>query len=161
MSADWTALPTPLGELLLTDHGRGLSGIWYPDHRRGRRPDLPRERRCEDGRLVAAAEQLSALLAGTRHELDVPLDPRGTPFQLAVWQQLRRIPRGTTVTYAELASRVDRPSAVRAVANAVGANPLSIAIPCHRVIGTSGRLAGYAGGVERKAWLLRHEGAHP
>ena len=89
--------------------------------------------------------------------LDV--DPGGTPFQSRVWSALRSIPAGTTVSYAELASRIGARHAVRAVGAANGANPIPIVIPCHRVIGASGRLVGYGGGLERKAWLLRHEGA--
>ncbi len=90
---------------------------------------------------------------------DIPLDLCGTPFQLAVWEQLRAIPRGSTITYGELARRVGRPSAVRAVAQACGANPVGVVVPCHRVIGADGSLTGFASGLERKRVLLEREGA--
>jgi len=96
--------------------------------------------------------------AGTLHAFDLPLAPRGTPFQLAVWNALLEVPWGETISYAELARRVGKPSAVRAVGAANGANPIPVIIPCHRVIGSNGSLTGYGGGIERKQWLLAHEG---
>ena len=102
--------------------------------------------------------QLREYFAGTRKEFDLELAPRGTPFQLAVWEELRRIPYGDTITYAELAFRIGRPSAVRAVGAANGANPIPVIVPCHRVIGSNGTLTGYGGGIERKQFLLALEG---
>jgi methylated-DNA-[protein]-cysteine S-methyltransferase len=102
--------------------------------------------------------QLTEYFSGTRRTLDVPLAPRGTEFQLAVWNELLRIPYGHTVSYAEIAHRIGRPSAIRAVGAANGANPIPVIVPCHRVIGSNGSLTGYGGGIERKQWLLALEG---
>jgi O-6-methylguanine DNA methyltransferase len=101
--------------------------------------------------------ELDAYFRGRLRRFGVPLDLRGTPFQRAVWKRLARVPYGTTMTYAELAARIGRPSAVRAVGHANGRNPVSIVIPCHRVVGTDGALHGYGGGLWRKRWLLEHE----
>lgn len=106
-------------------------------------------------------EQLREYFAGARRDFDLPLRPTGTPFQLSVWAELRRIPFGTTISYAELARRIGNPRAVRAVGLANGANPLAIVIPCHRVIGADGRLVGYGGGLGIKEQLLALEGARP
>lgn len=156
MTFAWTLHPTPLGELLLTDHGAGLSGVYYPDHRRGR--PSPDDGRRDDAAFRAVTAALDAHLAGDPGDVDVPLDPRGTERQREVWTALRDVPRGTTIGYGQLAARLGRPGSARAVAAAVGANPLSIVVPCHRVVGADGRLTGYAGGLERKRWLLELEG---
>ena len=95
--------------------------------------------------------------SGSRVDFDLPLSMRGTEFQQAVWAVLRTIPAGRTETYGEVARRIGRPAAVRAVGAAIGRNPVSIVVPCHRVVGAAGSLTGYAGGTDRKAWLLRHE----
>lgn len=110
------------------------------------------------GRLDDLTTQLREYFSGKRKAFDFPLAPKGTPFQLAVWNALLEIPYGDTVTYAELAHRIGRPSAVRAVGAANGANPIPVIIPCHRVIGSNGTLTGYGGGIERKQWLLALEG---
>ena len=89
----------------------------------------------------------------------LPVETTGTQFQRSIWQALRKIPRGTTITYAELAKRIDKPKAIRAAGLANGQNPISIVVPCHRVIGSNGTLTGYGGGLPRKKWLLEHEGA--
>jgi methylated-DNA-[protein]-cysteine S-methyltransferase len=102
-------------------------------------------------------EQLDEYFAGERQEFDVPLKLEGTPFQRGVWRELARIPFGTTITYAELARRIGRPTASRAVGHANGRNPISILVPCHRVVGAGGQLTGYAGGVDKKRWLLERE----
>jgi methylated-DNA-[protein]-cysteine S-methyltransferase len=109
-------------------------------------------------RLDDLKTQLTGYFSGTRRAFDIPLAPKGTPFQLAVWNALLEIPYGDTVTYAELARRIGKPSAVRAVGAANGANPIPVIIPCHRVIGSNGTLTGYGGGIERKQWLLALEG---
>ena len=109
--------------------------------------------------LAAAAEQLDEYFAGARTVFDLPLAPRGTPFQQRVWQALRGIPFGDTISYAELARRIETPRAVRAVGGANARNPLSIIVPCHRVVGMDGSLTGFGGGIERKRWLLGHEAA--
>ena len=102
--------------------------------------------------------QLTEYFNGTRKTFHYPLAPRGTPFQLAVWNALLEIPYGATMTYAQLAHRIGKPNAVRAVGAANGANPIPVIIPCHRVIGSNGTLTGYGGGIERKQWLLALEG---
>jgi methylated-DNA-[protein]-cysteine S-methyltransferase len=110
--------------------------------------------------LAQAVGQLRAYFAGERTTFDLPLDLQaGTPFQQSVWQALLAIPRGGTTSYAELGRRLGRPQAARAVGAAVGRNPLSVVVPCHRVLGTGGSLTGYAGGLERKTALLALEGA--
>ena len=107
---------------------------------------------------AAVAAQLSEYFAGSRKSFDLELAPRGTEFQRAVWTELCRIPYGDTVSYADLARRIGKPSAVRAVGAANGANPIAVIVPCHRVIGSNGSLTGYGGGIERKQWLLALEG---
>ena len=102
--------------------------------------------------------QLREYFAGKRTTFDLELAMQGTPFQLAVWNELRKIPYGHTISYAELAHRIGKPSAVRAVGAANGANPIPVIVPCHRVIGANGSLTGYGGGIERKQWLLALEG---
>ena len=108
--------------------------------------------------LGRAAEQLDAYFAGELQTFDLMLEPHGTPFQRAVWSELGRIPYGEVTTYSEIARRVGKPSACRAVGAANGRNPIAIVVPCHRVIGANGTLTGYAGGMWRKRWLLAHEG---
>jgi methylated-DNA-[protein]-cysteine S-methyltransferase len=103
-------------------------------------------------------DQLNEYFSGKRQTFDLELAPRGTPFQLAVWNALLEVPYGDTISYAELARRIGKPAAVRAVGAANGANPIPVIIPCHRVIGSNGTLTGYGGGIERKQWLLAHEG---
>lgn len=119
-------------------------------------PDLRQDANRE--RLNELKAQLREYFAGSRHAFTIPLAPKGTPFQLAVWNALLAIPYGDTVSYSELAFRIGRPSAVRAVGAANGANPIPVIIPCHRVIGSNGTLTGYGGGIERKQWLLALEG---
>ncbi len=119
-------------------------------------PAPPRE---DPEALAPALTQLREYFSGTRHEFDLPLDVRGTPFQRTVWDQVARIPYGTTTTYGEIARRIERPKAARAVGGANGANPLPIIIPCHRVIGARGALTGYGAGLAVKATLLQLEHA--
>jgi methylated-DNA-[protein]-cysteine S-methyltransferase len=123
-------------------------------------PSMP-DRRKEDHDRIGHARvtsQLADYFSGRRRTFDLPLAPKGTPFQLAVWSELQRIPYGETISYAELARRIGKSKAVRAVGAANGANPIPVIIPCHRVIGSSGTLTGYGGGIERKQWLLALEG---
>jgi methylated-DNA-[protein]-cysteine S-methyltransferase len=142
-------LDSPIGPLgIETDeHGRLMAIHFGADTRH------PASDTCD-----AVATQLLEYFEGKRRTFDVELALRGTPFQVAVWEELCRIPYGDTITYAELALRVGRPSAVRAVGAANGANPVPVIVPCHRVIGSNGTLTGYGGGIERKQWLLAHEG---
>lgn len=150
---------SPLGRMLLAATDRGLAGVWFEGQRHG--PDATGWR--EDAShpvLVQAVAQLQAYFAGERERFELPLDLQGgTPFQQSVWQALLAIPAGGTTSYAELGRRLGRPLAARAVGAAVGRNPVSIVVPCHRVLGTGGALTGYAGGLERKTALLRLEGA--
>jgi len=152
-----TAMPSPVGELLLVGDGERLSGLHMQG---GRRPGAvgPEWRRADEP-FAAARDQLEEYFAGERETFDLPLAPRGSGFQAEVWRALTRIPYGGTTTYGELARTLGHPTAARAVGAANGANPLSIVIPCHRVIGADGGLTGYAGGVERKRYLLALEGA--
>ena len=150
-------LPTRLGELLVTDHGWGLSGLYFPDHRRG--PEVEASWLADPAPFRTLASRLETYLRGEPVSFEVPLDLRGTALQLQVWTELRRIPVGTTVSYGELAATVGRPGAARSVASAVARNPVSIVVPCHRVVGANGALTGYAGGIERKRALLTMERA--
>jgi methylated-DNA-[protein]-cysteine S-methyltransferase len=148
-------LASPVGELTVLSDGQRLTGLYLPGHRRGPVADPSWAR--DDGAFAAAREQLTAYFAGRLRAFDLPLAPAGTPFQQRVWQALRAIPYGATESYRGLAARLGDPRAVRAVAAAVGRNPLSIVVPCHRVIGADGSLVGYAGGLETKRLLLRLE----
>jgi methylated-DNA-[protein]-cysteine S-methyltransferase len=153
-----THLASPLGTMLLAASQNRLVGIWFEGQ--AHLPDLSG---CapDEGQLVLqqAKTQLQDYFAGQRSQFDLPLTlATGTAFQQAVWQSLLTIPFGTTCSYGQLASRIDNPSAVRAVGAAVGRNPFTIIVPCHRVIGTNGSLTGYAGGLDRKIALLQQEG---
>jgi methylated-DNA-[protein]-cysteine S-methyltransferase len=150
---------SPVGRVLLTGNERALAGLHLLDAgERSYRIPPGLERR--PGAFPVVAAQLGEYFAGTRREFDVPLAPAGTPFQLAVWAELMTIPYGETVSYGDIALALGkRLVASRAVGLANGRNPISIIVPCHRVIGSDGSLTGYGWGVERKEWLLRHEGA--
>jgi methylated-DNA-[protein]-cysteine S-methyltransferase len=147
--------PSPVGEILLTATSRGLSGLHFREDRFRPEPESGWEATTVPfGGVIAA---LDAYFAGTRAAFDLPLDLAGTPFQLRVWAALQRIPYGETISYAELARRIGAPTAIRAVGGANGRNPVSIIVPCHRVIGADGSLTGYASGIGRKRKLLEHE----
>lgn len=107
---------------------------------------------------ATAKQQLQEYFAGSRREFDLPLNPHGTVFQRAVWQHLQQVPYGNTQSYGDIAAALANPKAVRAVGAANSRNPIAIVIPCHRIIGANGTLTGYAGGLDKKAWLLQHEG---
>lgn len=150
-----TTLSSPLGPLRLFDRGNGLCGLYFPEHRRA--PTFGDA--VEDPtRFEHVRHGLASYLAGDATTFEVDLDLQGTDLQVQVWEQLLRVPHGEITSYGEVARRIGRPSAVRAVAAAIGRNPVSIVVPCHRVVGADGRLTGYAGGLERKRWLLHHEG---
>lgn len=155
-----TRCDSPLGPMILAATEQGLAGVWFDDQRHlpagvhdwPTAPDHPL--------LRQAAAQLQDYFAGRRQHFDLPLDlSGGTAFQQAVWRALLAIPRGRTLSYGALAERIGKPAAVRAVGAAVGRNPASVVVPCHRVLGQGGALTGYAGGLERKTALLRLEGA--
>lgn len=154
-------IDTPLGPLLAAATARGLAGLWFDGqaHHPGVL-DAPED--AKQTFIVMAKEQLASYWrrSGAPH-FELPLDAQGTPFQQAVWQALLQIPSGGTTTYAEVARRAGSPRAVRAAGAAIGRNPLSIIVPCHRVLGRDGSLTGYAGGLARKQALLQLEGAWP
>ena len=152
-------LETPVGWLELAASEHGLQRITFLEEAPAE-PQLTPETSDAGTHLARAASQLTEYFAGTRQAFDLVLTPQGTDFQQAVWRALERIPAGETRTYQDLANALQNPKAVRAVGAANGQNPLAIVLPCHRVIGADGTLTGYAGGLERKAWLLRHEGYH-
>lgn len=161
-----TTMATPVGELTLVAGVRGLRAVMWPNERPDRVPlaDGILERRdaaADDGPAVAilerAVRQLREYFDGERREFDLPLDPVGTEFQQRVWQVLRTIPYGRTISYGEQADRLGDRNKSRAVGAANGRNPISIIVPCHRVIGSTGKLTGFAAGVDAKAWLLQHE----
>lgn len=150
---------SPVGRIVLTGDERALSGLYLMDA--GERSATIRpEWTRRAGLFPVVEEQLAEYFAGTRTSFDLPLAPRGTPFQYAVWAELTRIPYGSTVSYGDIAIAIGKSLvASRAVGLANGRNPISIIVPCHRVIGADGSLTGYGWGVERKEWFLRHEGA--
>ncbi len=145
----WTVHDTPVGQLTLIAGPAGLTGLRFPGG-----PELPPAGHRPDARLAAAAEQLDEYFAGERDAFELDLDLRGTEFQLGVWERLRRIPYGETVTYGSIARALGRPERSRAVGAAVGRTPIPIVVPCHRVVGSDGSLTGYGGGLERKRALL-------
>ena len=156
----YTFHPSPIGPLLLVGEpsatgGVHLTGLYMEEHRRG--PAVDAAWREDAAPFAAVARQLDAFFTGERRTFDLDLAPSGTPFQLRVWEELRRIPAGETTTYGELAARIGRPAAARAVGAAVGRNPISVIVPCHRVVGSDGSLTGFAGGLERKRALLALE----
>jgi len=154
----FTYFESPIGRLLLTSDGTALTGLYMEPSRKAQ---------CTDGwaedvtvaPLSSTVRQLTEYFDGTRREFDLPLRLQGTMFQTRVWRELTEIPYGQTWSYGQLAKRIDKPSASRAVGLANGANPIAIVVPCHRVIGADASLTGYGGGVDRKRWLLAHEGA--
>ena len=151
---------SPIGRLLLTGDGHALTGLWMLDAERHSVRDLGLT--SSPAAFTEVERQLSEYFSGDRKEFTVPLAPAGTPFQLAVWTQLTTIPYGSTVSYGDIARALGkRLVASRAVGLANGANPISIIVPCHRVIGADGSLTGYGGGLDRKELLLRLEGSGP
>ncbi|PAT34147.1 methylated-DNA--[protein]-cysteine S-methyltransferase [Vandammella animalimorsus] len=155
-------IDSPVGRLLIAASDEGLHAIEFPQ---GRHP-VKRDANWQESRqesphplLSEAARQLGEYFAGQRRVFDLPLAPQGTDFQQRVWQALRTIPYGQTRSYAQLAAAIGQPKAMRAVGAANGRNPLSIVVPCHRVIGADGTLVGFGGGLPVKTFLLRLEGA--
>jgi len=158
-------LATPVGELLLTASDAALTGVYFPTSRRGPPPTHRADWIEHTGQgpasdlLALAAQQLTEYFDGTRTTFDLPLEALGSQFEHRVWNALRTIPYGTTTSYGELARRLGDVSATRAVGAANGKNPIPIIVPCHRVVGANGDLTGFGGGLDRKRWLLEHEGA--
>jgi len=148
----YTRVDTPVGRLLLAGNGRELKTLRFP---KGGRASEPEREWVENEVFFAKAiRQLQEYFAGRRREFDLRLAPLGTPFQQTVWRAVAAIPYGTTVSYAEIARRIGKPKAVRAVGGANGRNPIPIVVPCHRVIGSDGSLTGFGGGLEIKQKLL-------
>ena len=144
-------VPTPVGTLCVCSDGEAVTGIRFgAGETNGGCPVTGQAR-----------QQLTEYFAGQRREFDLPLAPAGTDFQRRVWELLREIPYGETVTYGELARRLGNPKSARAVGMACNRNPIAIVVPCHRVVGSTGSLTGYAGGLDAKAFLLKLEGALP
>ena len=154
MTEAWTTVPTPLGDLLLVALDGALVKAHFAPYDVPAAPESP-----DEPVLREAVRQLQEHFAGERTDFDLPLAPPGTAFQKRVWDELRRIPYGTTTTYGALALRLGDPRCVRAVGLANGRNPIAVVVPCHRVVGSDGKLRGYAGGIERKQRLLALESA--
>jgi methylated-DNA-[protein]-cysteine S-methyltransferase len=156
----WTKVPSPIGELLLTGRDGALTGLYMLDGPHGSTAQVPAGAQRDDAALASATDQLHAYFEGQLTEFDLRLAPEGSEFQLAVWAELTRIPYGSTISYGTQTRRLGKPlSAARAVGAANGQNPISVIVPCHRVIGADGSLTGYGGGLERKETLLRLEQA--
>lgn len=150
-------VPTPIGPLRLLASARALVGVYFPDHAAASAPEAPTRR--EHPILEQAATELREYFAGRRTHFDTPIEAAGTAFQQAVWAGLRTIEIGAVISYAELGRRIGRRGAARAIGAANARNPLSVFVPCHRVVGSDGSLTGYAGNLTRKQWLLEHERA--
>ena len=154
----FSSLASPIGALLLYGNGSAITAIHMATRRH---PELvPSGGRADDGPFREAQRQLEAYFAGELREFTLELAPEGTLFRQKVWRALLEIPFGATESYGALAERIGLPQAARAVGLANGRNPISIVVPCHRVIGKTGALVGYGGGIERKQWLLAHEQRH-
>ncbi|MEO7160517.1 MAG: methylated-DNA--[protein]-cysteine S-methyltransferase [Polaromonas sp.] len=159
-----TRVPSPLGPIVIAASDKGLAGLWFTENQRYLPSELtgsacwPED--ADHPVLQQARQQLGEYFAGQRSQFDLPLDLNcGTAFQQSVWQALLDIPQGKVISYGEVSRRIGKPAAVRAVGGAVGRNPVSIIVPCHRVMGSNGALTGYGGGLARKTALLRLEGA--
>jgi methylated-DNA-[protein]-cysteine S-methyltransferase len=159
----YVVVPSPVGPLTIVARDGMITGLYMQAQRHGPDPatlSLPAD--ADDEPFATAVSQLAAYFNGTLTEFDLPLAPEGTPFQRKVWDGLRAIPYGQTVSYGELARSIGSPAASRAVGLANGRNPIAIVVPCHRVIGSDGSLTGYGGGLDRKQFLLSFErGASP
>jgi methylated-DNA-[protein]-cysteine S-methyltransferase len=148
-------IATPLGKLFATAHGDAITGVYFDGQKYFPSDLLPSN--DINAVLMQLRTEIDEYFSGARRTFSAKLLPRGTTFQQQVWKQLEKIPSGKTLTYAEVAGLLGKPTATRAVASAIGRNPISVVIPCHRVIGSNGSLTGYAGGIERKAALLQLE----
>ncbi len=157
---DYKWLESPLGALLLTGDGRSLTGLYLKGQKHFPQQTSAWRESVRADLFDRAEEQLAEYFTHQRQRFDLPVAPRGTDFQKQVWQLLSQIPFGETLSYGALAQQLGQPTASRAVGAANGRNPVAIVVPCHRVIAASGKLTGYAGGIERKQWLLDHESAN-
>lgn len=152
----YTEHPSPLGTLVLAATDIGISGLYFEQHKYFK-GIAGWQRDDRHPLLRTAARQLDEYFAGQRSAFDIALDVSGTPFQRAVWDALRTLPFGSTTSYQAIAQSLGNPQAIRAAGTAIGRNPVSIIVPCHRVLGATGALSGFAGGLERKRYLLAHE----
>jgi methylated-DNA-[protein]-cysteine S-methyltransferase len=152
LSPFYSYLSTPLGLVEIGASETAIVSLFFCSEKEHEEADTPL--------LERASQQIREYFAGSRTEFDLPLSLAGTPFQVSVWQALQNIPYGRTVSYGQVAQIIGRPKAVRAVGAANGQNPVSIIVPCHRVVGADGSLIGYGGGLDRKEWLLDHERQH-
>jgi len=150
-------IPSPIGQVLVTSDGRNLTGLYLENHKGG--PTISSDWVRDPSRFTGVSRQLSSYFAGKLDSFEIATFVAGTDFQRAVWKELESIPFGATLTYGEIARRLNMPKASRAVGAAVGRNPVSIVIPCHRVIGSHSAITGYAGGIEKKKALLALESA--
>jgi methylated-DNA-[protein]-cysteine S-methyltransferase len=157
---NYCILESPIGPLLIAGDQEGVRQIQFPKHGKAANPEQGWIE-SHSGAVAKAMKQLDQYFEGRRTEFDLPLAPQGTPFQLAVWGELQRIPYGRTLTYSELARLIGKPKAARAVGSANGANQIPIVIPCHRVIAAGGKLGGFGGGLPTKEALLMLESASP
>jgi methylated-DNA-[protein]-cysteine S-methyltransferase len=146
---NWVYCDSPIGPLRVRAVAGAVTAVEFVDS--------PRKAQQPDAVAVEAARQLAEYFDGRRRKFDLPLAPQGTAFQRAVWQQMLAVPHGNVTTYGLIAAAIGRPRAARAVGLASGCNPITLLIPCHRVIGSNGRLTGYGSGLWRKEWLLKHE----
>lgn len=153
----WCRGETRLGSVRIAARGDAVIGLWFEGQKHDVRPGGGWQEARDDPLLREAAHQLRDYLAGKRESFDLALAPEGTAFQKSVWRAIAKVPAGRTASYGDLARRIGRPSSVRAVGAAVGRNPLSVVVPCHRIVGSDGSLTGYAGGLERKRALLALE----
>ena len=153
---NYSYMETPIGTLLIAGDDRAIHKIYFPKNGKAEKPEADWVESSR-GPIAAAVRQLKEYFAGKRADFDLPLAPDGTEFQHAVWNQLQEIPYGETISYGELAKRVGNPKASRAVGAANGQNPIPIVIPCHRVIGSNGKLTGFGGGLPTKERLLALE----
>jgi methylated-DNA-[protein]-cysteine S-methyltransferase len=156
----YLTVDSPIGRLVLQTDGVSLIGLYMDVPGRPIQGMSAWQEDANAGPLPEAVRQLEEYFAGKRRDFDLPLHLDGTEFQQRVWRVLTEIPYGETWSYGELAKRIGNPNASRAVGLANGRNPVSIVVPCHRVIGADGSLTGYGGGLQRKQWLLAHEGLH-
>lgn len=155
---DFVRIATPLGTLVAAAEGGAVVGLWFEGQRHFAGVGADWREGLDSPVLAECARQLGEYFGGRRTRFELPLAPKGTAFQIRVWNQIAAIPFGATITYSELARRCGKASAARAAGAATGRNPISIVVPCHRVVGSAGALTGYAGGVERKRRLLALEG---
>jgi methylated-DNA-[protein]-cysteine S-methyltransferase len=155
MTTHYATTTSPIGELILLGGGETVTGLLMNGD--GAFDERKQSLTHDQAAFADAIDQLAEYFAGDRDQFDLALEPEGTEFQKAVWSALEAIPYGETRSYGEIAAAVGRPKAARAVGMANNRNPIAVVVPCHRVIGAGGALVGYAGGLERKTWLLTHE----